>query len=733
MTEFSKFVDSIRHSIMLNKQRRLIVLQGERTWAIDLITQIEQLGHTVWLGDDGMSEFENRLGEDVQLVAMNKAQSVLGTETSTLVFDSYSGFNPDAFGKATGILKGGGVCFLITPAEGKWLDYNDPDYNRYIASPDQLTRVNNFFIQRLINQINQDQTVIKVRQEQALPVVELHPDEQGLAITEPAENSLQPLTPFANMQQQRSALEIIKTITGHRKRPLIMTADRGRGKTSVLGLAAAQLIRDHAVSHIIVTAPKIDAVASLFKHAVQLLPGAVCSKTDLKWQGKVIEFVAPDVIVTDKPKCDLLLVDEAAAIPTSMLTIIAQSFSRIVFATTIHGYEGTGRGFALRFMNTLVKLSPNYRQVELMQPIRWSENDPVEAFTNRILALNFKSVNYDSSIEGVNETLEFEKISQQQLLDKPQLLEQLFGLLVLAHYQTSPTDFRQLLDAPQLHIFVVKNQENIVATALVLEEGLFEEELAEQVWLGKRRLRGHLLAQSLMAQLGLQQAGQYKFARVMRIAVHPQLQRQRIGQRLNEFVKQWALKQHFDYLGASFGATAPLLDYWHALGYQAVRLGLTKDKASGTHSVMVLQPLSVASELLMKNARGLFVRSLRYNLSGDFNAIEPTLISSLSQNIVEPHLLSPLISHQDHINLTVYGQGQRPFEQINYAFDALFWQQPSQISLLTPAQQQLLVIKLLQQRTWSETTKLCEYNGKKLAQRAMKQLAQVLIDTTKHD
>jgi len=58
-----------------------------------------------------------------------------------------------------------------------------------------------------------------------------------------------------------------------------------------------------------------------------------------------IEFVAPDDLIANKHDVSLLMVDEAAAVPVQMLSELLQSYSRIVFSSTIHGYEETGRGF----------------------------------------------------------------------------------------------------------------------------------------------------------------------------------------------------------------------------------------------------------------------------------------------------------------------------------------------------------------------------------------------------
>ncbi|BBI53235.1 hypothetical protein HORIV_56560 [Vreelandella olivaria] len=70
------------------------------------------------------------------------------------------------------------------------------------------------------------------------------------------------------------------------------------------------------------------------------------------------------------------MVDEAAAIPAALLGQWLTAFPRIAFATTVHGYEGSGRGFALRFRATLDRLTPQWKALTLNAPIRWRSGDP---------------------------------------------------------------------------------------------------------------------------------------------------------------------------------------------------------------------------------------------------------------------------------------------------------------------------------------------------------------------
>jgi tRNA(Met) cytidine acetyltransferase len=181
------------------------------------------------------------------------------------------------------------------------------------------------------------------------------------------------------------AIEAVEHVaTGHRRRPLVLTSDRGRGKSAALGIGAAHLMR-RGIERIIVTAPRPDSAEQLFRHASRLLPGARSGRYSLSTDEAHLVFVAPDELVQTHPPADLLLVDEAAAIPTPMLERMLAQYSRIVFSTTVHGYEGTGRGFAVRFQQVLDHQTPGWRALRLHQPIRWAAQDPLERFVFRAL------------------------------------------------------------------------------------------------------------------------------------------------------------------------------------------------------------------------------------------------------------------------------------------------------------------------------------------------------------
>ena len=125
---------------------------------------------------------------------------------------------------------------------------------------------------------------------------------------------------------------------------------------------------------ILLTAPKLANVETAFHHAQLSLPESLKANASLTLGQSSLRFIAVDELIKGDYKADLLMVDEAAAIPTAMLTQLLKRYSRIIFSTTVHGYEGTGRGFHLRFKQVLDALTPQWKEVELTEPIRWANS-----------------------------------------------------------------------------------------------------------------------------------------------------------------------------------------------------------------------------------------------------------------------------------------------------------------------------------------------------------------------
>ena len=88
-------------------------------------------------------------------------------------------------------------------------------------------------------------------------------------------------------------ISICKVAQGHRNRPLVLTADRGRGKSSALGIAAAKLMQT-SVKTICLTAPHIHTVEQVFTHIKRLLPNALITKNSVEYQSSSLTFKSID-------------------------------------------------------------------------------------------------------------------------------------------------------------------------------------------------------------------------------------------------------------------------------------------------------------------------------------------------------------------------------------------------------------------------------------------------------
>ncbi|WP_019613674.1 tRNA(Met) cytidine acetyltransferase TmcA [Psychromonas ossibalaenae] len=664
MLSLLSFANKLQHLAAADNHRRLVRLQGEPDWCLSqaqlLVKQLSQ--PYFWCGTAP------------DTICSTSFKQILGRETSLLIINALDHFDANAFAACEGTLRGGGLLILLCPTT--------------IGSDD-------LFYQYINSQLS-EHNFITIRQDHPFPAL-------GSDISDRKINN--PL----NLVQQRTAVKAaIKTVTGHRRRPLVLTANRGRGKSASLGIAAAELLKSGS-KRILVCAPNKQATATLFKHAGIILTSSENNFFAIIEDDKSIEFIAPDSLLADRPKCDLLIIDEAAALPVPTLETLVKHYSRVVFATTQHGYEGSGRGFALRFQKRLNEIAPQWRQLHLDQPIRWADNDPVENFTLNSLCLTKSPC--EKPLYNYKHSIQFNKLSALQLAADKMLLREVFSLLVLAHYQTKPSDLEKLLNDPSLHIFIIKQNEQLLAVTLINEEGGFDKQISAKIWQGTRRVQGNLIAQSLTFHCAFKEAACESYARIQRIAVHPDCQHQGLGKRFISSLINWAENSHYDHICASFGATADLLTFWQRQSFTVLRIGSTRDSSSGTHSVIVNLPLSAKGKTLHRAVQKQFQLQFPVQLSRHLQHIEAELVLGLLDEFSK--------TTSSYRQLLSYIEGNRPYEYVEQALIELLFNTP--LHNLSKEQQSLAVQKILQNNSWSEVCKKHNYSGKKQAQVQLKE------------
>ncbi|MFG6665878.1 tRNA(Met) cytidine acetyltransferase TmcA [Halomonas sp. HNIBRBA4712] len=592
--------------------RQLVWLRGE-------VSAGREAAHALWRARDWQAPLW--VGEahaaPVEALSPRKARSRLGGEHQLVVFDASPGFDPDALGVLAGTLIAGGLCVLITPAD--WGAAPDSDYARLSDHPTPWTSLTAHYLERLASILAASPGVVRWQAAGGLALPALN---GGAALT-PA-----PADSACRTEDQAQVVALIARLK--RRRPLVITSERGRGKSAALGIACARLLKG-GLSDIVVTAPTRGAIESLAERLT-----ALCPEGD--WQGRerfvlpcgeTLRYLAPAEL-DEQVGLGLaggdgatLLVDEAAALPPALLAGWLAAFPRVAFATTVHGYEGSGRGFALRFRAVLERQTPLWREARLETPVRWAPFDPLEAVLERLLLLNapLPEVTPGAPIQP-------RAITQQRLADDPARLEKLFGLLVQSHYRTRPSDLRQLMDGPNTGFRVIGETEP-QAVLVTRDEGGFEPALAELVARGERRPRGHLLAQSLAAHGGSRAALTARWRRVARIAAHPARRREGLGRALLEADILDARARGVALYGATFGAEAALLDFWQALGFHPVRLGVTREPSTGEVAVMVARALDDEGERVLAALRGAFAASLGGLLAFELAALPAGVVVRL--------------------------------------------------------------------------------------------------------
>ena len=571
--------------------RRLLVLSGEEGWCFDHALKLRDALPGDWLWISPQPDAENHCFPSA-------LQTLLGREFRHAVFDARHGFDAAAFAALSGTLKAGSWLVLLLPVWEEWENQPDADSLRWSDCPDPIATPH--FVQHFKRVLTANNDAILWRQNQPFSLAHFTPRTDW----HPATGAPQP-------EQQQLLQQLLTMPPG----VAAVTAARGRGKSALAG----QLISRIAGSAI-VTAPAKAATDVLAQFA-----------------GEKFRFIAPDALLASDEQADWLVVDEAAAIPAPLLHQLVSRFPRTLLTTTVQGYEGTGRGFLLKFCARF----PHLHRFELQQPIRWAQGCPLEKMVSE--ALVFDDENFTHTPQG---NIVISAFEQTLWRSEPETPLKVYQLLSGAHYRTSPLDLRRMMDAPGQHFLQAAGENEIAGALWLVDEGGLSQELSQAVWAGFRRPRGNLVAQSLAAHGSNPLAATLRGRRVSRIAVHPARQREGTGRQLIAGALQYT--QDLDYLSVSFGYTGELWRFWQRCGFVLVRMGNHREASSGCYTAMALLPMSDAGKQLAEREH--------YRLRRDAQALAQWNGEMLP---VDP-LNDAVLSDDDWLELAGFAFAHRP-------------------------------------------------------------------------
>ena len=644
--------------------------------------------------NDQLNDFISSLPHENKLIvsstlsdalAPEKARMCLGEEYGLVVFDARDGFNVDACGAISGVLCAAGVLLFILPERQQWLEQKSVYINHVKTMLDEQPGI--VYFKEINKRIENN------------PFVPRSDNYENESLVEP----------YKTADQYDAVESMFTKFQFSNECCVVLTSGRGRGKSSALGLLTAKLVKEQ-VTNVLLTAPRLSVADPVFFHLQQQCPDGIAERASFSCKNTTLRFIAPDALLDTLPAADILFVDEAAAIPVSMLKELLLHYPKIIFSSTTHGYEGTGRGFILKFYKLLNQLRPDWTEIKLHQPVRWSENDPLESWIEKLLFLNVKLEAAPETPLNI-EACELNLINQSELINAENTTkrEAIFSLLVFAHYRTSPSDFQYMLDSEDVRIYALEYKKKVLAVILINQEGGFNESLSTAIYRGERRPKGHLLAQTLCFHAGYQSAASLKYSRIMRIAVHPDIQSMGFGRYILQQVIECEKKFDIDVIGSSFSATHELLEFWSKAGLSLLRLGFSRDHVSASNSAVMAKPLSDNGTVMVDALSTKFSRNLFIWMTGPLSGVADEVKHYVEINQNKNTELINEIDKQDIQSFALYN---RNYEACMPAITRLFDGLGSYLEELTEKDTKIIHASMKHKNNWAAIVKEVRCTGK---------------------
>ncbi|KAL3069386.1 hypothetical protein niasHS_018111 [Heterodera schachtii] len=382
--------------------------------------------------------------------------------------------------------------------------------------------------------------------------------------------------------QAKALLRLLDLVTDKMSNSMCaITAARGRGKSAAMGLAVAGAVGCN-LTNIFVTSPTPENVRTLFdfvlrgfdaigyqEHADFDVVRSLDPQTDkcvtrvniFRRHRQTIQYIHPSEFVK-LGQAELLVIDEAAAIPMQLVKQLIHGNFLVFLASTTNGYEGTGRSLSLKLLEqlrrggggtttatgaiggsdaaetaTTARRRPLF-ELTLEESIRYAMNDPVEDWLNQTLCLNSQQ-SLPTSLTGTPapDKCELYYVNRDSLFSFHKAAEvflaNLMSIYVAAHYKNSPDDLQMLADAPAHHLFVLMapvpaDQSSVpqilAVVQLCLEGSISKQSVTNVRDKGKKRAAGDLIPWTLCQHFLDDEFPTLCGARIVRVAVHPNFQ-----------------------------------------------------------------------------------------------------------------------------------------------------------------------------------------------------------------
>lgn len=408
------------------------------------------------------------------------------------------------------------------------------------------------------------------------------------------------ITLAKTVDQAKALLTFVDAIAEKTLRSTVtLTAGRGRGKSAALGVAIAAAVA-HGYSNIFITSPSPENLKTLFEFVFKGFDAlgyldhvdytilqstnpdfnkAVVRVNIHRQHRQTIQYIQPQDAYA-LGQAELLVIDEAAAIPLPLVRKLMGPYL-VFMASTINGYEGTGRSLSLKLIQQLREQSRgglktgqedtdiadratgkaikntdknlggrSLREITLSEPIRYAPGDSVEKWLNKVLCLDATLPKSKINTQGCPHPSQCQllQVNRDTLFSfhpvSEKFLQQMMALYVASHYKNSPNDLQLMSDAPAHQLFVLvppideeatKLPEPLCVIQVALEGRISRQSVLNSLSRGQRA-GGDLIPWLVSQQFQDEDFASLSGARIVRIATNPEYLNMGYGSRALELL-----------------------------------------------------------------------------------------------------------------------------------------------------------------------------------------------------